>query len=137
MLALSLLENSIKSAIHSTQPICPAIQLKDLPTMYPLLYMSILSTAFAAFLPLQPRLAPDKCEQWFQDQMSEDSDNGLTSDGTAGIGAEFESPGFYWVSRDCSSDNTNAAKKKIIDGRKHDNWRLTADTGAGMGIVNS
>ncbi len=105
--------------------------------MHPLLYMSILSTASAAFLPLQPRVAPDECEQWVKDHMSEDIDNGLTSDGTAGIGAEFESSGFYWVSKDCSLDDTNAAKKKIIDRRKHDNWRLTADTGAGIGKVQS
>ena len=105
--------------------------------MHPLLYMYILGTASAAFLPLQPPLAPDECEQWVMDNMSEDNEHGLTRDGTAGIGAEFESTGFYWVSKDCSLDNTNAAKNKIIDGRKHDNWRLTADTGVDPGKVQS
>ncbi len=111
--------------------------MRNLPTMHPLLYMSILSTASATFLPLQPRIAPDECEQWVSDHMSEDNDHGLTSDGTAGIGAEFESVGFLWESKGCSTENTNAAKNKIIDGRNHDNWRLTADTGAGPGKVQS
>ncbi len=132
-----MLEKSNESAIHPPQPTLRATQLNNLPTMHPLLYLSILGTASAAFLPLQPRAAPDECEQWVKDHMSEDNESGLTSDGTAGIGAEFESSGFYWTHTGCSLDDTNAAKKKIIDGRKHDNWRLTADTGAGMGKLQS
>lgn len=54
----------------------------------------------------------------------------VTADETAGIGAEFESPFFYFEHQDCSIEDTNAARKKVIDGRTGKNWQLTADTGA-------
>ncbi|KAJ5168163.1 uncharacterized protein N7482_003757 [Penicillium canariense] len=57
--------------------------------------------------------------------------DGPTDDGSAGIGVEFESPWFYFKSDGCSADDTNAAKKELVAGRKGDNWMLTADTGAG------
>ncbi|PVH98468.1 hypothetical protein DM02DRAFT_657349 [Periconia macrospinosa] len=55
---------------------------------------------------------------------------GLLTDGAAGIGAEFESPGFSLASEDtkCSLANTHALKGKVIAGRTGVNWELTADT---------
>ena len=96
--------------------------------------MSILLFASAVYLPLQPRLDP--CLQDVEDTETVTLD-GITADGTAGIGAEFESPAFYFVNRDCNSEDTNAAKKQVIDGRTGTNWELTADTGADPGRVNA
>lgn len=62
-------------------------------------------------------------------------DDGPTKDGTAGIGAEFESPGFMFKSEGCSLEDTNAAKKKMVDNRKGTNWYLSADTGHDAGVL--
>ena len=87
--------------------------------------MSILLTASAVYLPLQPRVDP--CLK----------DVRPNADGTAGIGAEFESPFFYFVNPKCSNDDTNAAKKEVVDGRKGTNWYLSADTGAAPQRLNA
>ena len=97
-------------------------------------YMSILLTASAVYLPLQPRVDP--CLEDVKDTEIVTGD-GPTADGTAGIGAEFESPFFYFVNPKCSDDDTNAAKKEVIDGRKGTNWYLSADTGAAPQRLNA
>lgn len=63
--------------------------------------------------------------------------DGITADGTAGIGAEFESPAFYFVNQDCNGDDTNAAKRQVVAGRTGPNWILSADTGGGAGKLNA
>lgn len=63
--------------------------------------------------------------------------DGPTSDGSAGIGVELESPMFVFKHDGCSADNTNAAKKEIVDNRKGTNWLLTADTGADQGKLQA
>ena len=63
--------------------------------------------------------------------------DGPTTDGTAGIGAEFESPLFYFTNRDCSLEDTNAARKQIIAQRTGTNWELTADSTSDPGKVNA
>ena len=57
-----------------------------------------------------------------------------TADGTAGTGAEFESPIFYFTSRGCSLEGTNAAKKQIVAQRTGTNWKLTADLTSNPGF---
>ena len=98
------------------------------------LYMSILLTAFAVHVPLQPRVDP--CEQVVEEIEMVELD-APTGDGTAGVGAELDSPYFYFVNQTCSDADTNAAKKQIIAGRTGTNWVLTADTGGGFGKLNS
>ena len=102
--------------------------------MHVFLYMSILLTGSAVYLPLQPRLDP--CLEYVKDTEMVTGD-GPTADGTAGIGAEFESPFFYFVNPDCSADDTNAAKREVINGRKGTNWYLSADTGAAPQTLNA
>lgn len=52
----------------------------------------------------------------------------------AGIGAEFEvAVGFFLESLGCSVLDTDAAKGKVVAGREHDFWYLSADTGHGEG----
>ena len=102
--------------------------------MHLLPYLSILLTASAVHLPLERRVDP--CSQDVEDTEAILLD-GPTADGTAGIGAEFESPFFYFVNADCSREDTNAARKQVIDGRTGTNWQLTADTGDNPGKVNA
>lgn len=87
------------------------------------LYASILLTTSALNIPVQPR---GECED-MQDYELVYND-GPTADGTAGIGAEFESPFFKLENKDCSLEDTNFAKKSLIEGRKGPNWELTADS---------
>ena len=102
--------------------------------MHLLPYLSIVLTASAASLPLQLRAT--SCEEDVQDIEMVTGD-GPTADGTAGIGAEFESPFFYFVNPDCSNENTNAAKKEVVAGRTGTNWYLSADTGAAPQKLNA
>ncbi len=96
-------------------------------------YTTMLLTASAAYLP--PR-ALDPCMQDVQDVEAVQLD-GPTADGTAGIGAEFESPSFYFTNIDCSLEDTNAARKQIIAQRTGENWELTADSTSDQGKVNA
>ena len=99
--------------------------------MHLFLFMSILLTASAAYVP-----HIDPCLKEVQDQENVELD-GVTNDGTAGIGAEFESPEFYFVKRECSPEDTFAATGKIIAGRQGTNWMLTADTVPTPGKLNA
>ena len=89
--------------------------------MHLLLYMlSILLTASAGNAPLSPCLQEvEEIEMVYLD--------GPTADGSAGIGAEFESPFFYFTNYGCSLEDTNAAKRQIVAGRTGTNFLLTAD----------
>jgi hypothetical protein len=100
-----------------------------------LLYLSILLTTSAANVQLQSR-ADDSCETAIQDNIGDDFTT-LTSGETAGLGVEFESPVFYFISPNCNNDDTNAAKKEIIAERTGKNWQLTADTGGGAGKLQA
>ncbi len=97
--------------------------------MHSVLYLSTLLTASAAYVPLHPRAYSDPCVEDVEDNQLVFND-AVTADGTAGIGAEFESPFFYFVNRDCNTEDTNAARKKVVAERTGTNWMLTADTGA-------
>lgn len=129
LLALFILEKPAKYTIHSHYPTFPAALEGRFPAMRLLPHTSILLTASAASVPLQPR--GDRCEG--------DPDPpviGPSTDGAAGIGAEFESPAFYFKS-DCSDDDTFASKGKVIGERTGPNWALTADTGGQGGRLNA
>ena len=93
--------------------------------MYTLLYLSIILTASAFHVPLQPRVDP--CDVAIQDNEGDEL-TAPTSDGAAGIGAEFETPQFFLINPACSKTDTDTAKKQVIAGRKGTNFELTADT---------
>lgn len=101
--------------------------------MHLLPYTLVLLTASAAYLP--PR-ALDPCIQDVQDIEAVQLD-GPTADGTAGIGAEFESPAFYFTSPSCSVEDTNAARKQVVAQRTGTNWELTADSTSDPGKINA
>lgn len=100
--------------------------------MHLLLYASSLLTASALNIQLQPR---GECEDIQDNQLV--YNDGPTADGTAGIGAEFESPFFKLVKKDCSLKDTNDAKKSLIEGRKGLNWQLTADSTGNAGELHA
>jgi hypothetical protein len=52
----------------------------------------------------------------------------LTTNQTAGFGVEFETAAIEFTSESCDKRDTDACKKKIINGRQGKNWELTADT---------
>ncbi|RDL32656.1 Uncharacterized protein BP5553_09112 [Venustampulla echinocandica] len=64
------------------------------------LYLSILLTASAVHVPLQPRV--NACDAAIQDNEGDEL-TAPTSDRTAGIGAEFESPFFYLMNAACNT----------------------------------
>jgi len=101
--------------------------------MHFLPYTLVPLAAYAVYLPLQPRA--DACED-VADTMAV-ADDGPTSDGSAGIGAEFETTGFYFKNSDCSPADTNAAKGQVISGRTGTNFKLTADNGFGQGELSA
>ena len=91
--------------------------------MYLLSFASILLVASALKIPIQ---RGGVCEDTQDDQLV--YKDGPTSDQTAGIGAEFESPFFKLKKEGCSLDDTNNARKSLIEGRRGTNWELTADS---------
>ena len=101
--------------------------------MHLLPYTSLLVVASAAYL--LPR-ALDPCIQDIQDVEAVQLD-GPTGDSTARIGAEFESPTFHFTNIDCSIEETNASKKKVVDQRTGTNWELTADSTSDQGKLNA
>lgn len=101
--------------------------------MHLLSYTLILLPASAVYLP--PR-ALDPCIQDVQDVEAVQLD-GPTADGTAGIGAEFESISFYFTNMDCSVEDSYATRKQVVAQRTGTNWELTADSTRGEGKVNA
>lgn len=99
--------------------------------------MSVILTASASYLPIQRRGPPteDPCMEEVQDDEAVFND-AVTVDGTAGIGAEFESIQFYFTNLDCNLADTNAARKMVIAKRTGTNWELTVDT-LGLGKVDA
>ena len=128
-----MLGNIAKSAIDYHHPTCPAPPRRESPIMHPLLlYISVLATASAVWLPLLPRMEPGGPCGEYADTYELD-----VLDATAGLGIEFESAAFFFKKDGCSLTDTNAAKAKIISGRTGQYWELTADTGSGAGSLHA
>lgn len=101
--------------------------------LYALIALSVTASAF--HVPLLAR--DDTCDDSVADTESPFDDGPINSnvDATAGIGAEFESPGlFFRRDKQCSEDedNTFELKGKTVIGRTGTetppHWRLTGDT---------
>ncbi|KAH8645958.1 hypothetical protein BGZ60DRAFT_554916 [Tricladium varicosporioides] len=102
--------------------------------MHLAVFLLILLTASAGHIPLQPRA--DACHAAIQDNEGDEL-VAPTSDGTAGIGAEFEAPYFRLANAACSKTNTDTAKGQVIAGRTGINFKLTADTIGVAGKLNA
>ncbi|KAI4948372.1 hypothetical protein J4E91_005794 [Alternaria rosae] len=101
-----------------------------------LLCSSVVFTSSAAVIrtPLEQRADPpvlEDCQVEIQNEMANDLGR-VNTDGTAGIGAEFETPEFYFETT-CSAEDTFAAKGKVVADRTGTNWKLTADSGSSEG----
>lgn len=87
--------------------------------MYPLIYILPLLLAVAA----APTSSADNDDQDCENQQEWDGNiienkDAAIKDGSAGIGIEFESTGFYFSSPECSEDDVNKAKKRLVGGRQ-------------------
>lgn len=98
------------------------------------IHLSIFLAYSAAHATLHPLI--DGCMQEVADSEQVFYD-GPTSDGSAGIGAEFESAFFYFTNSSCSRADTDAAKRQVIAGRTGMNFMLTADTTDIVGRINA
>ncbi|KAJ4385964.1 hypothetical protein N0V93_008855 [Gnomoniopsis smithogilvyi] len=95
----------------------------------------LLLTVSAASVPSQARANVPDAE--IQDLMG-DGTTGATSDLSAGIGAEFETPEIMLKNAKCSKADTDDFKKSVIAGRKDPGglWALTADTTSKAGLLH-
>lgn len=104
--------------------------------MHLVVFASLVLAASAASVPNQARASVPNVE--IQDLMG-DGTTGATSDLSAGIGAEFETPEITLKNAKCSKADTDDFKKSIIAGRKDAGglWALTADTTSKAGVLNT
>lgn len=114
-------------------PFLGIMRSKPSSAMRLLLCSSVVLTASAGVIRAPPTL--EDCQLEIQDKMANDP-NRVNTAGTAGIGAEFETPEIY-LETTCSAEDTNAAKYKVIAGRKGENWKLTADSLGQEGKLNA
>lgn len=125
------------------------MRFKRSSTMHILLYSSVVLTASAAVLRTPVARQLDPCQET-ADDMSDDPGRSNT-DGTAGIGAEFESVQFNFKSKNCAAATPPTLKGKTVlqvlrdnDGniigdqpKTGTNWKLTADTLQQQGRLNA
>lgn len=99
-------------------------------------FASLFLSASAASVTIQSRSSVPNVE--IQDLMG-DGTTGATTDLSAGIGAEFETPMIRLKNSKCSKADTDNFKKSVIAGRKDPGglWALTADTTAAAGVLNA
>lgn len=105
--------------------------------MRSVLFLSLLLTAEAAVLPNLPaitaRALPPGCDAVYEEIEMVELNDGPTTSGKAGIGAEFETLGIQFSHDTCSLADTFAAKRKTIHGRSGTNFLLSADTSVEQG----
>lgn len=104
--------------------------------MHSALIFPLLLTANAAVLPaitprVHPRGLPPGCD-YNAIEMVELND-GPTTSGDAGIGAEFETIEIQFVQGGCSLVDTFEAKRKTVKGRSGTNFVLSVDTSVEQG----
>ena len=83
--------------------------------MHSILFSSLLLTANAATVPsLLPRVLPPGCEEYLDNIALPELNDGPTTSGDAGIGAEFETPLIFFSHKECRLEDTFAAKRKPV-----------------------
>lgn len=102
--------------------------------MHSVLYLTFVLTAKAAVVPLiTPRALPPGCDEVYEDIPLVEFNDGPTSSGEAGIGAEFETLGIQFSNNRCSLEDTFLAKRKTIRGHSGKNFVLSVDTSVEQG----
>jgi len=110
--------------------------------MHPVPYISLLLTANAAVL---PGITPRAFLHPFPHGCSDDAialvefNDGPTTSGEAGIGAEFETIDIQFTQQGCSLGDTFEAKRKTVKGHSGANFVLSVDTSVeqGAGTVSA
>ncbi|CAI6330597.1 unnamed protein product [Periconia digitata] len=98
------------------------------------LSLSLLATANAVALPaVAPRAPPPGCKDLFENIVMVEFNDGPTTSGEAGIGAEFETLNILFTNNKCNLEDTFEAKRKTIKGRTGKNFLLSADTSVELG----
>jgi hypothetical protein len=100
--------------------------------------LSLLLTTKAAVLP-QKGLdgLPAGCDDTYLSIPLVEFNDGPTTSGEAGIGAEFETIGIQFYDNKCSLENTFLAKRKTIKGHTGKNYVLSADTSTEKGKLSA
>ncbi|KAF2809892.1 uncharacterized protein BDZ99DRAFT_570540 [Mytilinidion resinicola] len=90
--------------------------------------------SFLAVLPsITPRALPPGCDEAYKDIALVELNDGPTTSGDAGIGAEFETLQIQFSNNQCSLADTFSAKRKTVQGRSGTNFVLSVDTSVEQG----
>jgi hypothetical protein len=91
--------------------------------------LAFVLTAKAAVLPsISPRALPPDCNKAYEDLPLVEFNDGSTTSGEAGIGAEFETLQIQFSNDKCSLEHTFQAKHKTVKGCSRRNFVLSVDT---------
>jgi hypothetical protein len=102
--------------------------------MHAILFLSFVLTAKSVVLPsITPRAVPPGCEQAYEEITLVEINDGPTTSGDAGIGAEFETIDIQFSNSGCSLGDTFLAKGKTVQGRSGTNFVLSVDTSVEQG----
>lgn len=102
--------------------------------MHSVLFLSLLLTAKAVVLPsITPRALPPGCDEAYGEIARVEFNDGPTTSGDAGIGAEFETIAIQFSNSKCSLEDTFIAKRKLVKGHSGTNFVLSTDTSIEQG----
>jgi hypothetical protein len=102
--------------------------------MHSVLFLSLLLTTKAAVLPsVTPRGLPPGCDEAYEEIALVEFNDGPTTSGDAGIGAEFETLQIQFSNDKCNLADTFLAKRKTVKGRSGTNFVLSVDTSVEQG----
>lgn len=103
------------------------------PTVSIVIFLALLASHVRASIIIERGTDPDECAA----AQEASTNDGPTSDKSAGIGMEFEAGMLWFFSKTMQDrDDTWKLKGKLIGGRKGTNWELTGDTMLDEGLLN-
>jgi hypothetical protein len=102
--------------------------------MQSILFLTVALTTKAAVLPsITARALPPGCEEAYEHIALVEFNDGPTTSGEAGIGAEFETINVQFSNNQCSLEDTFLAKRKTVKGHSGLNFVLSVDTSVEQG----
>jgi hypothetical protein len=102
--------------------------------MRSILLLTFVLTIKVAVLPsISARALPPGCDQAYEDIALVEFNDGPTTSGEAGSGAEFETLQIQFSNDKCSLEDTFLAKRKTVKGRSGKNFVLSVDTSIEQG----
>jgi hypothetical protein len=102
--------------------------------MHFVLLLNFVLISKAAVLPwMRPRGVPVSCQTSDENIALAEFNDGPTTSGEAGIGAEFETIDIQFTNAQCSLEDTFMAKRKTVKGHSGKNFVLSVDTSVEQG----